>query len=240
MEDIKSNCIGCEYNYMRMVHDCAEPYYTIYSYGCKNNMKIIEEDIKKLDKIQPPNWCIFNINETINKQIFMNTQEKIDNLLKELSDLSDVKVGDKLYSTRLGELIISGINSDKEYPIHFKIPTGTTSCTRNGLYLDTDISPTLFKKNPYLEIAKLFSEPRDKWMEVSNDGIDWKVRKVISQLNGKYFAYVGACNEDELKDVNDTLTWIHAREIQPKSVELTLKDIAEKFGIDVKQLKIKD
>jgi len=70
----------------------------------------------------------------------------------------------------------------------------------------------------------------ERWMMVSNDNIVWYKRKVVMSRKGYFYALA------------DVVPWSFAKEIEPKmefTVELTLEDIANKFGINVEQLKIK-
>jgi len=88
------------------------------------------------------------------------------------------------------------------------------------------------KKNEFIE----------RWMMVSNDNIGWYKRKVVMSRKGYFYALADAENNKEAKKEYILVPWSFAKEIEPKmefTVELTLEDIANKFGINVEQLKIK-
>jgi hypothetical protein len=157
-------------------------------------------------------------------------EQKIENKLKELSDFSNAKVGDKVYSIRYGEKVITNVFNGK-YPIS----TENCSHTIDGKQYIDDVSPVLFKSNPFIEIAKLNNEER--WIEVNING-EWEKRKLIAIKVNKAVCWTGASTEEEVLETYNTSCFDTWREIQPE-VELTLEQIAEKFGIDVNKLKIK-
>lgn len=157
-------------------------------------------------------------------------EQKIENKLKELSDFSNAKVGDKVFSIRHGEKIITGIYNGK-YPI----ATENCSHTIDGKQFIDDLLPILYKSNPFIEIAKLNNEER--WIEVFSEG-GWKRRKLVVIKNNKAVCWTGASTEKEVLESTSISNWDTWREIQPE-VELTLEQIAEKFGIHVDKLKIK-
>lgn len=81
-------------------------------------------------------------------------------------------------------------------------------------------------------------------MMVSDDGNNWVKRVLQFEKKIKdeifYFAWVEA-DEDSLKK-NHIVTWNFAKEVEqekPKQIELTLDEIANKFGVSVENLKIK-
>ena len=88
-----------------------------------------------------------------------------------LIDFDKLKVGDKLWSTNLGEVIITHLDLNNEMPIDVKnIYNGRfDSYTKEGtLYVDDKI-PTLFKEKP-----DFFKERKEvkrwKWYyQISND-----------------------------------------------------------------------
>jgi hypothetical protein len=82
-------------------------------------------------------------------------------------------------------------------------------------------------------------EPTERWMMVSDDNIKWYKRKVFNQKNG-YFLTWSCAKTDEEIDYEHVTSWKLAKEIEEVSpVELTLEEIAEKFGVNVNQIKIK-
>jgi LysM repeat protein len=74
---------------------------------------------------------------------------------------------------------------------------------------------------------------------VSEDATRWRKRKVFSQKNGKFIAWAWAENDEEVNNSFDTSSWKFAKELEEQKVEVTLEEIAEKFGVNVEQIKIK-
>jgi len=103
-----------------------------------------------------------------------------------------------------------------------------------------------FKKNGnYIqggeEIAFPLKTP-ERWMMVSNDVINWVKRKVFMTKNGYFLAWSCAENDKEVNNATDATGWKYAKEIETKiefNLELSLEEIAEKFGVNVEQIKIK-
>lgn len=65
------------------------------------------------------------------------------------------------------------------------------------------------------------------------------VRVVFAEKMGRYIAWHNAETLEEAKQSITTYAWSYAREVPPKTVKLTMKEIAAKFGIPVESLKIK-
>ena len=83
-------------------------------------------------------------------------------------------------------------------------------------------------------------EPTERWMMVSLDGSKWQKRKVVMTKNGKFIAWVSADTDESILKIVDTTAWNYAKEIEEvHPLELTLEEIAEKFGVNVNQIKIK-
>jgi hypothetical protein len=82
-------------------------------------------------------------------------------------------------------------------------------------------------------------ESTERWMMVSEDATRWRKRKVIAYKNGAFIVWSGAETDEEVKDIISTSWWKYAKEIEEHQVELTLEEIAEKFGVNVEQIKIK-
>jgi hypothetical protein len=65
-------------------------------------------------------------------------------------------------------------------------------------------------------------------------------RKVFMQKNGKFISWSNAYTDEDVAVTSITRTWKYAKEIEePKELELTLEQIAEKFGVSVESIKIK-
>ena len=139
--------------------------------------------------------------------------------------LKNVKVGDwiKVQVTEIVENRIYETIADRIYPI---------KCS--GL--------SLTMKGELLEGAGQIAfplEPTERWMMVSDDGKDWLKRKVIMKKNGKFLAWRIAESDEEVLRTSIITGWKYAKEIEECPVEITLEDIAEKFGVDVNLIKIK-
>lgn len=132
-----------------------------------------------------------------------------------------------LVSTKVGDWIkvqVTEIDLDRNFPIRCG---NSLSFTMNGEYL-----------KHYNKVA-LPLEPTERWMMVSDDNIKWYKRKVFNQKNG-YFLTWSCAKTDEEIDYEHVTSWKLAKEIEEVSpVELTLEEIAEKFGVNVNQIKIK-
>jgi hypothetical protein len=82
----------------------------------------------------------------------------------------------------------------------------------------------------------------ERWMLVSDDSIRWRKRKVITNNNNKFIVWSGAETDEEVNNSFETSYWNFAKEIETKiefNLELSLEEIAEKFGVNVEQIKIK-
>ena len=148
-----------------------------------------------------------------------------------LADLSNVKVGDTIWIIPYGEVLVKLICNEDYYPIKL---TNHSSYTLDGKLRKSDKYPSAFTKNPFENTG--FQE---RWMMVSNDEKIWHKRKVFIQKNGQFIAWLNAKTDNEVKDVHSVANWKYAKEIEdPKEIELTLEQIAEKFGVSVESIKI--
>jgi hypothetical protein len=148
-----------------------------------------------------------------------------------LADLSSVKVGDTIWTIRSGEKKVINILQNSDY----HIVTDYFKYTIDGRYHILDKHPSAFTKNPFENTG--FQE---RWMMVSTDGSEWFKRKAFMQKNGKFITWFSAETDEEVLDTEGTSRWLYAKEIaEPKELELTLEEIAEKFGVSVESIKIK-
>ena len=76
-------------------------------------------------------------------------------------------------------------------------------------------------------------------MLVSDDGDSWYKRVVLMKRCDRYLSWVEAETIEESEDIYEATSWRYAKEL-PEKVELTKSEIAEKFGISIDQLVIKD
>ena len=76
-------------------------------------------------------------------------------------------------------------------------------------------------------------------IDVSQNGANWYKRVLLLIKNNKAICWENAETIEEADKTTCTLVWPYYRNIQPKTV-LTKKEIADKFGIDINLLKIKE
>ncbi len=151
-----------------------------------------------------------------------------------LADLSGVKVGDTIWTISDGEIEVANVKLEDSFPIRTGKVTYTTY-TLDGKYQHYDKYPSAFTRNPFENIG--FQE---RWMLVSSGGESWYKRKVFMEKNGKFLAWNGAETDEEVIKSTNCAGWSYAKEIEePKDIELTLEQIAEKFGVSVESIKIK-
>ena len=91
------------------------------------------------------------------------------------------------------------------------------------------------------EIIELPKEekPFPRVMLVSDDGDFWYKRVVLMQKCDRFLAWDNAETIENAEFTYSVSAWRYAKELQEK-VELTKSEIAEKFGISIEQLVIKD
>ena len=91
------------------------------------------------------------------------------------------------------------------------------------------------------EIIELPKEekPFPRVMLVSFDGDTWKRRVVFMKKCNRFLAWNDAETVEESEDICSVTGWRYSKEL-PEKVELTKSEIAEKFGISVDQLVIKN
>jgi hypothetical protein len=136
-----------------------------------------------------------------------------------LADLSNVKVGDTIWTIKEGIVEIIKIDADEHYPIR----TNTGSYTLCGKRFNNDKHPSAFLSNPFENVG--FQE---RWLMVSNDEKSWNRRKVFMQKNGNHIAWCSVETDEEVSKETDTTTWKYAKEIEePK--ELTLEERIERL-----------
>ena len=92
--------------------------------------------------------------------------------------------------------------------------------------------------------AKIIELPKEensfpRVMLVSDDGDSWYKRIVFMKKRDRFLAWNNAETIEESECVYGTAPWRYAKELHEK-VELTKSEIAEKFGISIEQLVIKD
>lgn len=153
-----------------------------------------------------------------------------------LIDYSKLKVGQKLWDIRYEEVTILSLNNSEKYPILVSIEgKKSSSFTKEGRAFELD-------KNPSLFLSSIFEQNSEfpKIMEVSQNGRQWEKRVVIAKNNRTIISWNEVDSIEELTGNEFPIFWNHAREVQkPKELELTLEQIAYKFGVPVETIKIK-
>lgn len=102
-----------------------------------------------------------------------------------------------------------------------------------------------FVKEAKAEIIELPTEsPKEentlpRVMLVNNGGNEWYKRVVFMKKCDRYLAWNKAETIEDSESIYETTVWNYAKEL-PGKVELTKSEIAEKFGISIEQLVIKD
>jgi LysM repeat protein len=133
-----------------------------------------------------------------------------------MKTLKDLKVGDAVWTIQTG---IDFVKSIEE----LIILEGGESYYPNGCYRLKDMYPSLFLEN----IFEKKIEPKLMLCKF----IGWTEENVIVASNGDIFVKSG---------------YTEAKEIEPETLpkmdvvaEISLQEIAEKFGVDVEQIRIK-
>jgi len=107
---------------------------------------------------------------------------------------------------------------------------------------------TLLTIQQFIEMSKEVEEwtpKRGELVEVS-DGFNgkWSSRIYVTTIEGTTYPYACVDKEDNglfnNGDVFKITLWTKIRQIKPTHKEVTLQEIAEKFGVEVSQLRIKD
>ena len=79
-------------------------------------------------------------------------------------------------------------------------------------------------------------------MLVSNTGGEWFERVVVIANNTGCIAYSEIASLDEISDDKSFVLWDLAKEISPKVpevLEVTIEEIAERFGVSSDQIRVK-
>lgn len=144
-----------------------------------------------------------------------------------LADLSNVKVGDTIWTIESGEVTVSNILINDNYQIKTR---DSWTFTLNGKYAKTDKFPSAFIRNPFENINTF----QEREMMVSNDNINWYKRNVFCKRNNLFLADSPSPGRRWGGGLG---LWLYAKEIEPK-LKLTFEEIARKFNTDVKNIEI--
>lgn len=146
------------------------------------------------------------------------------NLEKYYIKFDELKVGQKLWSIKQGEVTISKLSNNGVFPVEAFSEGRETQYTENGKFYPKDKYPSLFKSNPF---ESLKEEPRI--IEVYFDN-GWFEREAIGFVNEYAIVINPYANAPYAID-----RW---REIQPK-IELTIEERLEKLEKEINNLKSK-
>lgn len=145
----------------------------------------------------------------------------------------EFKVGDKVYDIRYGWGKVEDNEFAIGYPIYATFDEGRSVVyTKEGKYEIDDINPIL----SHTEYSTQSEYP--KVMEVSDCGMEWRKRVVFTEKVGKFIAWTRAETFEEAEDEKVTHDWKYAREVQEHR-EISMQEIADKFGIPVAEVRIK-
>lgn len=140
----------------------------------------------------------------------------------------------KVTSIEHGEEVIQAFND-------LGVDTETFKGTETGWYYGLFDGEFNLMESPYnsqvitLEELKAMAKPYPKVMWVwDNDEEDAKKREVISEIQSHGVKYYITHNDS----YGFPTIWKNAKDIE-EPTEITLEQIAEKFGVDVEQIKIK-
>lgn len=146
-----------------------------------------------------------------------------------MSKFKNLKVGDKVWTIQTGYGKVTSINDTINYPI---LVEGWASYNLDGKFGCRDAHESLYLTDPF-ENCK-----QGKWMLVSFDEQTWYKRFVTEEKDGFYVAWDRAQTDEELIYTGTLSNWKYAKELEP-DIEITMGQIAEKFGVKINQIIIK-
>jgi len=91
-----------------------------------------------------------------------------------------------------------------------------------------------------IEVAPVREFPRV--MMVSDNEVKWEKRVVIASNLSGCIAYNIVEDIDEVHDESEFIKWRFAKEIEPKvpeTIEVTIEEIASRFGVSSDQIRVK-
>lgn len=146
----------------------------------------------------------------------------------------EFKVGDKVFDIRHGWGVVVDDEFAEDYSIYAFFDEGEQidTYTKEGKYDINNINPIL----SHTEYSTQSEYP--KVMEVSIDGMEWHKRVVFAEKGGMFIAWAHAETFEEAEEQTDTYAWKYAREVQEPR-EISIQEIADKFGIPVEEVRIK-
>jgi len=150
-----------------------------------------------------------------------------------LIDFDSLKVGDTLWSARVGDVEITHLSFLSDFPIKVEDKKKESATfTKDGFFDLCDLLPTLLKSNPYEYFAKQ-SHFQEREMMVSNDNKTWVKRVVFMKKNDKFLAWFECETIEETKNQVECRFWKHAKEISPIK-EYTMQELQQIVGHEFK------
>lgn len=164
----------------------------------------------------------------------MENQDKIQ---------KEFKKGDKVISFTYGEGRVTHDKYEDDYPIYVRfssIGVGA-SYTADGREYFHSVRPDIYHPEDFPLTSQ---NNMERVIEVSDvEDFSKSRHRVLVKfvtVNGKELAvcWLSAETIEDAREETETYLWAHWREIQPPK-EVTIEEVAEKFGVPVEKLKIK-
>lgn len=145
--------------------------------------------------------------------------------------------GDKVFDIRHGWGKVANKFSTSESSIHVLFNDGgrIISYTADGKHSYRDYSPSLSHTEYSIHSTK---SEYPKIMEVSDDKVEWYKRVVFMEKKGRFVSWLNAETLEEAEYETMAYSWEHGREVQEHR-EISMQEIANKFGISVEEVRIK-
>lgn len=162
------------------------------------------------------------------------TNEETLELLKPIMLDGSERVGDKVYCLPFGEVEITDIKKDDEYPIFINVFGLQFSIHGYNVFIHK--IPTLFKCNPFEWLASRTNN-QERVIEVL-DGSIWKKRVLIAIKNGFAICWGIAENIEQSKNIASVSFYDKWREVPTQKTitkEEALQMLAEN-GVDTTNL----
>jgi len=157
-----------------------------------------------------------------------------------LIDHTKLVKGQKLWHVQLGEVKFQSNNGlDSTYPLIIETSQGRQYYTIEGKHISNHKLPSLYQSNPFEQINEF-----PKLMEIEGGDTQYYPRIIMAKTKKGYWAVESHTNLNILEHSKDLTILFYnfneVREIQePQLIELSIEEIAKRFEIDPKLLRIK-
>lgn len=139
----------------------------------------------------------------------------------------EFKVGDKVYTNRFGWGKVINVSSGDIFPIEVIFDKEKNNFTEEGYYEVNDFAPMLSHYEYY-------TQPNERVVLVSVDGMDWVRRVFVTKKQGKFVCWINAESIEEAEGITVTNSWKYMKELPTEEiVELTFQEISEGKGVGV-------